>query len=92
MDAINHPAHYGGKDDPYEAIKVIIAWRLGFCLGNAIKYIRRAGQKMADPEPDDSISSVDRYKRGQLQDLKKARFYLDYEIGLLEKETKEGGR
>jgi hypothetical protein len=90
VDAVNHPGHYGGKDDPYEAIKVIIAWRLGFCLGNAIKYIRRAGQKMADPEPTDTTSSVDRYKRGQLQDLKKARFYLDYEIGLLEKEMKEG--
>jgi DNA-binding SARP family transcriptional activator len=42
---VEHPAHYGGKDDPYEAIKVIEAWGLGFHLGNALKYIRRAGRK-----------------------------------------------
>lgn len=29
-DAVNHPAHYGGEDNPYEAIKVIEAWKLGF--------------------------------------------------------------
>lgn len=44
-EAVNHPAHYGGADNPYEAIKVIEAWRLGFNLGNTIKYISRAGKK-----------------------------------------------
>jgi len=44
-DKINHPNHYGGKDNPYEAIKVIEAWELGFNLGNTIKYISRAGKK-----------------------------------------------
>jgi hypothetical protein len=62
-EAVNHPAHYGGADNPYEAIKVIEAWGVGFCLGNAIKYIARAG------------------KKGDLvEDLKKARWYLDREI------------
>jgi hypothetical protein len=28
-EAVNHPAHYGGADNPYEAIKVIEAWKLG---------------------------------------------------------------
>lgn len=42
---VNHPAHYGGADDPYEAIKVIEAWRLGFNLGNTVKYISRAERK-----------------------------------------------
>jgi hypothetical protein len=46
-DAVNHPAHYGGADNPYEAIKVIEAWGLGFNLGNAVKYISRAGKKDA---------------------------------------------
>jgi hypothetical protein len=46
-DAVNHPAHYGGADNQYEAIKVIEAWRLGFCLGNTVKYISRAGKKDA---------------------------------------------
>lgn len=44
-DQVDHPAHYGGADNPYEAIKVIEAWGLGFCLGNAVKYIARAGKK-----------------------------------------------
>lgn len=44
-EAVNHPAHYGGDDNPYEAIKVIEAWGLGFCLGNTVKYISRAGKK-----------------------------------------------
>jgi hypothetical protein len=68
-DAVNHPGHYGGADNLYEAIKVIEAWELGFNLGNTVKYISRAGKK-ADPV---------------LQDLKKARWYLDREISNLEK-------
>lgn len=43
-EAVDHPAHYGG-DTVYEAIKVIEAWELGFCLGNTVKYISRAGKK-----------------------------------------------
>jgi hypothetical protein len=43
--AVDHPAHYGGADNTYEAIKVIEAWELGFCLGNVVKYISRAGKK-----------------------------------------------
>ena len=45
METVNNPDHYKGKDNPYEAIKVIDAWKLGFCLGNAVKYIARAGYK-----------------------------------------------
>lgn len=63
VEAVDHPAHYGGADNPYEAIKVIEAWGLGFCLGNTVKYISRAGKK-GDP----------------LEDLKKARWYLDRAI------------
>jgi hypothetical protein len=44
-EAVNHPEHYGGSDSTYEAIKVIEAWELGFCLGNVVKYISRAGKK-----------------------------------------------
>ena len=44
-EKVNHPKHYGGEDNPYEAIKVIDAWELDFCLGNAVKYISRAGKK-----------------------------------------------
>ena len=44
-EAVNHPSHYGGESNPYEAIKVIEAHNLGFNLGNAVKYILRAGKK-----------------------------------------------
>lgn len=67
-DSVNHPSHYGGEASPYEAIKVIEAWGLGFCLGNTIKYISRAGVKSPNP----------------LEDLRKARWYLDREIKKLE--------
>ena len=42
-DMVNHPPHYsvGGM----EAIDVIEAFDLGFRLGNAVKYILRAGRK-----------------------------------------------
>ena len=33
-EQVNHPQHYGGEDNTYEAIKVIDAWDLGFSLGN----------------------------------------------------------
>ena len=42
-EMVNHPSHYNmGK---YEAIDVIEDWNLNFNLGNAIKYISRAGHK-----------------------------------------------
>jgi len=44
-EQVNHPPHYGGEDNTYEAIKVIEAWELGFNLGNAVKYIARADHK-----------------------------------------------
>ena len=53
-ELVNHPNHYGGKDNPYEAIKVIEAWNLGFCLGNTIKYISRAGKK------DDTVQELEK--------------------------------
>lgn len=52
-EAVDHPAHYGGADDPYEAIKVIEAWGLGFNLGNALKYLSRAGRKPGEARRKD---------------------------------------
>jgi len=45
LQAVDHPSHYGGAENTYEAIKVIEAWNLGFNLGNVVKYISRAGKK-----------------------------------------------
>jgi hypothetical protein len=69
-EMVNHPNHYGGESNPYEAIKVIDAWSLDFCLGNTVKYISRAGKKHPDKE---------------LEDLKKALWYLQHKIDTLEK-------
>jgi hypothetical protein len=69
IEHVNHPVHYGGAGNLYEAIKVIDAWDLGFCLGNTVKYISRAGKK--DPKKE-------------LEDLKKALWYLNHHIEKLE--------
>lgn len=71
-EQVNHPKHYGGADNPYEAIKVIEAWDLGFCLGNTVKYISRAGKKETEKN---------------VQDLEKARWYLDREIEKLKSKS-----
>lgn len=63
-ESVKHPDHYGGKENPYEAIKVIEAWGLNFSLGNVLKYINRSGKKSKNP----------------LEDLEKAAQYLDFEI------------
>lgn len=44
-EAVDHPAHYGGADNVYETIKVVEAWSLDFHVGNAVKYLSRAGKK-----------------------------------------------
>jgi hypothetical protein len=83
-EQVDHPAHYGGADNPYEAIKVIEAWGLGFSLGNAVKYISRAGHKPLEPGLPEIVEGSD-LKAAALQDLRKARWYLDREISNLEK-------
>ena len=79
-EMINHPAHYGGENNPYEAIKVIEAWNLNFNLGNCLKYISRLGKK-----PSGSLSSNEK----TLEDLAKASWYLQREIERFRKEIEE---
>lgn len=71
-EMVNGPAHYGGKDNPFEVIKVCEAWGLDkdAYLFNVVKYVARAGVK--DPSKE-------------LEDLKKAAFYLERKIKNLEK-------
>ena len=66
--SVDHPGYY--KCGGIEAIDAIEAWGLGFCLGNVVKYIARAGRKTKDG----------------LQDLQKAAWYLDREIKRRERE------
>lgn len=65
-EAVNHPAHYGG-DTVYESIKVIEAWNLGFCLGNAVKYISRADHKGA---PLQDLEKAEWYLNREIQKRK----------------------
>jgi hypothetical protein len=71
-EMVNHPSHYGGAENTYEVIKVCEAWGLhqDAYLFNVVKYVARAGKKDTSKE---------------LEDLKKAAFYLDRRIKLLEK-------
>ena len=62
-DPVNHPPHY--KDGGIETIDYIEAKRLGYHLGNAVKYISRAGKKGTNQG---------------LEDLKKAQWYLNRAI------------
>lgn len=71
-ETVNHPSHYGG-DTTYEHIKVVRAWGLNYELGNATKYICRAGKK------DQSKT---------LEDLEKAVWYLQAEIERRRQERK----
>lgn len=58
---VNHPPHYTSHPSGVECIDVTEHYN--FCVGNAIKYLWRAGLK------NDAI-----------EDLKKARWYVDREI------------
>jgi hypothetical protein len=71
-EMVNHPDHYGGEENAYEVVKVAEAWGLDHdaYLFNVVKYVARAGKK--DPSKE-------------LQDLKKALWYLDRKIQNLEK-------
>jgi len=48
-DMVNHPDHYGGKDNPFEVVKVTEAWGKDFGLSHnlcsAVEYIARCNRK-----------------------------------------------
>lgn len=69
-DPVHHPSHYTSHPSGIECIQ--ITEHMGFCLGNAIKYIWRAD-----------------LKSNAVEDLEKARFYIDREIALRESKTND---
>ena len=71
FDPVTKPQHYAASK--IEVIEAIEAWGVGYCLGNVIKYVARAGKK--DPAK-------------HLEDLRKALWYLQREIQTLEEEEK----
>ena len=68
-DPVNKPQHYAGTK--IEVIDYIEDKNLGFCLGNAVKYISRAGRK----DPSKTI-----------EDLNKAIWYINRRIKELEED------
>ena len=64
--AVDRPEHY--RHGRFEAIDIIEEWKLGFHLGNSLKYIARAGKK--DPAKE-------------IEDLEKAAWYLRRHIAAL---------
>lgn len=62
VDVVNHPSHYTSHPSGIECIQV--TEHMNFNLGNATKYVWRAGLKSDDP----------------IQDLQKARWYIEREI------------
>lgn len=69
QDQVNHPQHYGGKDNPLEVIKVIKHYKLGFQLGNVIKYILRAENKGA---PIQDLEKALFYLKDEIEERKMA--------------------
>ena len=68
-DPVNHPSHYTSGD--IEVLDAIEDWKLGYHLGQVVKYVARSGKK--DPSKE-------------VEDLKKAQFYLNREISRLEED------
>lgn len=66
---VDHPSHYGGEDNPYEVIKVLEAW--GFNKNARMWNVIKYIARAG-------------MKSNYLEDLKKARWYLDREIRLME--------
>lgn len=69
-DPVNHPPHYTSHPSGVECIQ--ITEHFNFNLGNAIKYVWRAGQKAG------TLST---------EDLEKARWYITREIERLTKDV-----
>ncbi len=67
-DNVNHPKHYTSDPSGIECIQV--TEHRNFCIGNAIKYLWRAGLKDGDEK--------------QVEDLRKAVWYIIREISRLE--------
>ena len=78
-DPVNHPYHYTWLKELCGIEPIEITRYLDFNKGNAIKYILRAGRKIADNS----------HIKGEIQDLKKAIFYLNDEIEMITKEMKK---
>ena len=78
---VSHPSHYTWLKEKCGIEVIDITRHLDFDLGNAIKYILRAGRKPIN-------KSNFNLNIAAIQDLKKALFYINDKINMLENEYK----
>ena len=78
IDNVNHPPHYTWLKDKCGIEVIDITRHMDFDLGNVIKYVLRQGLKS-----EEGMSN----KEKTIEDLKKARWYLDDKIKMLEEES-----
>jgi hypothetical protein len=71
-DNVNHPKHYTSDPSGIECIDIVK--HRDFCIGNAIKYLWRAGLK-----EEEGLTN----KEKQIEDLQKAIWYINKEIELI---------
>ena len=76
-DNVNHPKHYTSHPSGVECIE--ITEHYGFCVGNAIKYLWRAGLKK-----DGTLDDIDK----EIEDVRKAAWYVERHIQNLEKQKR----
>lgn len=76
-DRVQHPSHYTWLKELCGIEVIDITRHMDFDLGNVVKYTLRQGR-----ESEEGMSN----KQKAIEDLKKARFYLDDKIKMLEKE------
>lgn len=74
-DKVNHPSHYTWLKDTCGIEVIDITRHLDFCLGNAVKYLLRAGHKA-----EEGYSNKDK----TIEDLKKSIWYINDKIKQLE--------
>jgi len=63
MSQVDHPKHYNSHPSGVECIEIVES--MGFCVGNAMKYLWRVGLKESETT---------------IQDLEKAKWYIQREI------------
>jgi len=79
-DRVNHPVHYTSHPSGVECIQ--ITEHMNFCIGNTVKYLWRAGLKPA-------CRARGAGRGNAIEDLKKARWYIDREIERLGKQLQQ---
>ena len=80
FDSVNKPKHYTSHPSGVEAITLTA--HHDFCIGSAIKYLWRAGLKGESGEANDTAT-----RKKHIEDLKKAVWYINHKIKMLENET-----